>query len=103
MRIKGNRGRAIGVRARIQSAFRSRRVITGITLEEVNGHARVWDGVDNRVVLMNGPQKAETTLPDSTAVLAAMDTLSLAEIAPYVDTLADTPLGPDFNQVQAVL
>ena len=52
---------------------------------------------------MNGPQKAETTLPDSTAVLAAMDTLSLAEIAPYVDTLADTPLGPDFPDPSSVI
>ena len=68
------------------------RLSPGILLEEVNALAREWLISQNRVVLVNAPEKAGARVPTEAQLLAAFDATKSQEIAAYDDAVDDGPL-----------
>lgn len=63
-----------------------------IKLIEVNGLAKKWITDKNRVVVVTGPDKKESPLPEKAAIKKLLNDVSNKEIAPYVDEFNDEPL-----------
>ena len=61
-----------------------------ITIEELNKLAKTYGGSENRVILIAGPDG--TKLPDKARVLAIVDEVSKAELAPWEDKVANAKL-----------
>ena len=68
------------------------RFVPGIGLDEVNALARAFISDSNRVVLVSAPANSAVRLPDERALLAVFDQVRQADIAAYVDDVADAPL-----------
>ncbi len=67
------------------------RFVPAITLDEVDMVAKDWAG-GSRVVLVNGPQKAELTVPDSTKLAAVIKSAAERPIKPYVEVAVSQSL-----------
>jgi len=67
----------------------------GITLEETNRLAKEWMTDRNRVILVNAPEKAGVPVPDEKELLAVLEDVARAEIAPYEDATSSAPLLPE--------
>lgn len=67
-------------------------LVPGITLDEVNALAERWLAESDRVITVSGPEKPDITLPGEQAVAAVLAAAEAAEVAPYVDEVADRPL-----------
>ncbi|NKB69966.1 MAG: insulinase family protein [Candidatus Latescibacteria bacterium] len=63
-----------------------------IELAEVNQVARAWFGAENRVVMVDGPEKEGGAIPTEKALAAVFDEVEKATVDPYVDRVADVPL-----------
>ncbi|MDB4876574.1 MAG: hypothetical protein JWM41_3020 [Gemmatimonadetes bacterium] len=59
-----------------------------ISLPEVNTLASSWITDENRIVLVEGPQKDGVTTPTQTEMLAVIDRASKAPVTPYTETVA---------------
>jgi len=68
------------------------RFVPETTLEEVDALAREWITEDNRVVLVAVPEKEGLEPPTEDEILAVLDGIADAEIAPYAETVAEEPL-----------
>ena len=68
------------------------RFVPDIGLDEVNALARDFISDSNRVVLVSAPANSAVRLPDEQALLAVFDQVRQADVAPYVDDVADAPL-----------
>lgn len=68
------------------------RLLDGITLEEVDGAARSWLGLEDRVLLVSAPEKPGVVLPDADALLELFEQVGQAAVAPYEETVSDAPL-----------
>ncbi|MEM7588221.1 MAG: insulinase family protein, partial [Acidobacteriota bacterium] len=75
-----------------------RRFLPTVELDEVNQRARQWITEENRVIVVSGPEKEATTLPDETQLLAVFDRIGDAEIEPFVDRVLDAPLIAELPQ-----
>jgi zinc protease len=68
------------------------RFLSEIPLAEVNALSHAWIRDDNRVVLMDGPEKAGAAPPSVDAVRAILDATARRDLEPYVDDSGDAPL-----------
>ncbi|MBW3627743.1 MAG: insulinase family protein [Gemmatimonadetes bacterium] len=68
------------------------RVLPGITLAEVNALAREWLTDENRVVMVNAPDKPGVQIPGQQALLAVFGAAEGKEVTAYVDAVSDVPL-----------
>ncbi len=59
-----------------------------IQLEEVNRLAGEWITEQNRVILVNAPEKDDVGVPTESEILNVFDRVAAAEIAPYEDDIA---------------
>jgi zinc protease len=75
------------------------RFLADVSLADVNAVAKSWYRDDNRVVVVEAPEKAGLTLPKDTALSAVMTAALAKDVQPYVDsaagaTLLDAPPAP---------
>jgi zinc protease len=68
--------------------------VPGITLDEVNQVARVWLVDENRVVMVNAPEKEGLAVPSAGELGAIFGAVDASEIEPYLDTSTEAPLLP---------
>lgn len=68
------------------------RFVPVIALDEINALARDFISDSNRVVLVSAPANDSIALPGDAALLAVFGEVAAADIAPYVDDVADVPL-----------
>ena len=66
--------------------------IPRITLEEVNKLAAKWIIPENRVIIINAPEKEGFILPSKEQILNALDEVEKSDIEAYEDKVSDTPL-----------
>ncbi|UCD36642.1 MAG: insulinase family protein [Fidelibacterota bacterium] len=69
-----------------------KRLVPGITLEEVNGLTRQWITDHNRVVLVSGPEKEDVAIPSAEQLSAVFAAVEEKEILAYEDRIIDEPL-----------
>ena len=67
----------------------AKKLIEGITLEEVNALAKNWITEDNMVAIITAPEKEGVTVPSKEEILSILKDKSLANVQPYVDTYKD--------------
>ena len=67
----------------------AKKLIEGITLEEINALAKNWITPDNIVALVTAPDKEGVSVPSKDEVLSIMNDKSLGIVQPYVDTYKD--------------
>jgi len=70
----------------------ARELLPGIGLEEVNGLIDQWMTDENRVLLINAPEKTDLIIPSEGELLALLDRVRKVEIEPYEDQVSDIPL-----------
>ncbi len=68
----------------------AKRMIPGITLDEVNAMATTWMSSKDRVVMASGPARDE--MPKEKALLAVVDDVAKAKIDPYTEEAASESL-----------
>jgi len=68
------------------------RFLPEITLAEVNGLAKQWAPDDNRVVMVNAPEKPGLTIPDQSKLAGVIASASRKDLTAYVDTVGTQPL-----------
>lgn len=69
-----------------------KRFIPEISLEEVNKIGRDWLSEDNRVIMVNAPEKEGLTVPTEKDLRGVLDSVSGMDIAPYEDSSSELPL-----------
>ena len=69
-----------------------KRITPGITLAEVNQAMKDLLSDKNRVLLVNAPDKASTTLPTEAQLLAAFTSVKGLALEPYKDVISTEPL-----------
>ena len=67
----------------------AKKLIEGITLEEVNALAKNWVTEDNMVAIITAPEKDGVKVPSKDEILSILKDKSLANVKPYVDTYKD--------------
>lgn len=67
----------------------AKKLIEGISLEEVNALAKNWVTEDNMVAIITAPDKEGVTVPSKDEILNILKDKSLANVQPYVDTYKD--------------
>jgi zinc protease len=70
----------------------AKRIMPGITLEEINALAKKWITKENRVISITGPQKEGVKVPTEDEVRAIIAKVEASEVAAYVDNFANRPL-----------
>lgn len=72
--------------------------LDGITLDEVNNLAEQWISDDNRVVMVNSPEKEDLPIPSEEDLLAVFDRVQDKDLEPYEDKVSDEPLVENIPQ-----
>ena len=67
----------------------AKKLIEGITLEEINALAKNWVTEDNMVAIVTAPDKEGVKVPSKEEILSILNDKSLANVTPYVDTYKD--------------
>ena len=67
----------------------AKKLIEGITLEEVNALAKNWITEDNMVAIITAPDQEGVKVPTKEEILSILKDKSLANVKPYVDTYKD--------------
>lgn len=67
----------------------AKKLIEGITLDEINALAKNWVTEDNMVALVTAPEKEGVTVPSKEEIMNVLKDKSLANVQPYVDTYKD--------------
>ena len=67
----------------------AKKLIEGITLEEINALAKEWVTDDNMVAIITAPEKEDVKVPSKEEILTILNDKSLANVQPYVDTYKD--------------
>ncbi len=62
-----------------------------VTLEEVDALAAQWIRDESRVVVITGPEKEETPLPEEGQVRAMLQEVAATDVEPYDDAVSDEP------------
>lgn len=68
------------------------RFLPGITLEEINKLAKEWYSGQNRLVIVNAPEKSGLVIPDETKLAAVIKAEAAKDLKPYVDTVGTAAL-----------
>lgn len=66
--------------------------IDNITLDEINSLAKQLITDDNRVIIINAPEKEDLNIPGEEEILAVAATVSKMELEPYEDNISGTEL-----------
>jgi zinc protease len=69
-----------------------KQMLPGISLAETNALAREWITDGNRVIMVQGPERAGLTLPSQQELLAAFAAVKAQDIAAYQDVVSNAPL-----------
>jgi len=80
-----------------------KRFVPEITLEEINKICKDWLTEENRVIMVNAPQKEKLILPTEEDLLEVLESVSDLEIAPYEDTSSELPLMADLPAAGEIL
>ena len=64
----------------------------GINLEEINNLAENWVRDENRVVIINAPEKENVEVPEKEEIFSLLKEVEKTEIEPYEDAVANVPL-----------
>ncbi|MBR4135689.1 MAG: insulinase family protein [Bacteroidales bacterium] len=67
----------------------AKKLIEGITLEEINALAKGWITDDNMVAIVTAPDQEGVKVPTKEEILSILKDKSLAIVDPYVDTYKD--------------
>ena len=67
----------------------AKKMMEGITLEEINMLANNWVTEDNMVAVVTAPDKEGVIVPSKDEILSILKDKSLANVQPYVDTYKD--------------
>ena len=67
----------------------AKKLIEGITLDEINALAKGWVTDDNMVAIITAPEKEGVKVPTKEEVLSILNDKSLANVEAYVDTYKD--------------
>ena len=67
----------------------AKKMMEGITLEEINALAKNWVTEDNMVAVVTAPDKEGVTVPGKDEILSILKDKSLTNVQPYVDTYKD--------------
>lgn len=67
----------------------AKKLIEGITLEEINALAKEWVTDDNMVAIITAPEKEDVKVPSKEEILSILNDKSLANVEAYVDTYKD--------------
>ncbi|MDE3215969.1 MAG: insulinase family protein, partial [Gemmatimonadota bacterium] len=67
-------------------------LVPGITLAEVDSVGRAWATPDNRVVIVEAPDKPGVEVPTAARLTAVMDSAARVTLTPYTETVASGPL-----------
>ena len=78
-----------------QSLLLAERLLPDIRLEQVNALAGQWITENNRVVLVNAPEKRDVAVPDGKQLSAVFDNVMQKDIRPWQDNVRDEPLVAD--------
>lgn len=70
----------------------ARDILPSVTVNEVNAIIGNWLSEQNRVILVNAPQKEGISLPDEARILAVFDTVEQANISGFDDDVSALPL-----------
>jgi zinc protease len=70
----------------------TQQLLPTITLADVNTLARNWIRDDNRVIIVQAPQKDGLRVPTEQDILALFDRASKVALQPYTETLTSDPL-----------
>ena len=65
--------------------------LPAIKLEEVNRLAPKWIRDESRVIIITGPEKESSPLPEEGAVHALLEQVGGLEVSPYVDEVVEQP------------
>jgi zinc protease len=68
------------------------RFLPEITLDEVNKLAKEWYSGQNRLVIVNAPDKSGLVIPDETKLAAVIKAEATKDLKPYVDTVGSAAL-----------
>lgn len=68
------------------------KLIPGIKLKEVNALAEKWNAPDNRVVLVNSPEKKGVEVPTEEQLQMVLNQVSTEAVEPYVDEVVTEKL-----------
>jgi zinc protease len=68
------------------------RFLPEITLEEINKLAKEWYSGQNRLVIVNAPEKPGLAIPDETKLAAVIKAVATEDLKPYVDTVSTAAL-----------
>ncbi len=69
-----------------------KKYMPGITLEEINEEAARWLSPENRVIMVNAPEKEGLSLPSEEELLAIFQRVRDKEIEAFEDKVPDKPL-----------
>ena len=67
----------------------AKKLIEGITLDEINALAKGWVTDDNMVAIITAPEKEGVKVPSKEEILSILNDKSLANVEAYVDTYKD--------------
>ncbi|TFB12708.1 insulinase family protein [Candidatus Marinimicrobia bacterium MT.SAG.4] len=77
--------------------------LPGISVKEINELARSWLPDENRVVLINLPEKKGIEEVKESDLLALFSSVKSLTLKPYIDAVSDAPLLPDLAEPSAVM
>ena len=80
---------SLGIETRLELA---RKLLPGISLEEINQNIESLMTEENRVILVDGPEKVDNPMPTEAELLAVFDEVAKADLEAWVDEVADQPL-----------
>ena len=76
--------------------------LPGISVKEINELARSWLPDENRVVLINLPEKEGIEAVNESDLLALFSSVKSLTLEPYIDAVSDEPLVTDLGEPSAV-
>lgn len=76
----------------------AKRIMPGITAEEISERVKMWNTKNNMVISIQGPENENLVYPDRTQIAALLDEVSTVDIAPYEDRVVTEPLLPTTPQ-----
>jgi zinc protease len=69
-----------------------KRLLPGVTLDEINKIAREWFPDRNRMVVVRAPEKTGLVIPDQAKLAAVLKATGAKDLKPYVDAVAGATL-----------
>lgn len=81
----------------------AKKLLPTIELEEVNGLINKWISDENRVILVNAPEKEQVKVPSEQQLLDIFKNVEQKEILAYVDEVSEAPLVENVPDVAEIV